>query len=162
MHNHRLSPFRKGKRQVLLGTAGGCTKASTGYTFSRIQEQAQAILTSLKENGSPVYQRKHKRRFHFYDTLLLNIIKYRPDILPRIFLALFEQNPPEKVLKFLDEKTQLLEEAQIFLKLPWPPFFAAIYRECVQRGLYLFSRYRKAVGFPRFHFGFSKKLSRSS
>ena len=89
-------------------------------------------------------------------------IKYRPDILPRIFLALFEQNPPEKVLKFLDEKTHLLEEAQIFLKLPWPPFFAAIYRECVQRGLYLFARYRKAVGFPRFHSGFSKKLSRSS
>jgi len=162
MHNQRLSPFRKGKREVLIGTAGGCSKASTGYTFSRIQEQAQAILGSLKKSGSPIYQEKKKGRFDFYDTLLLNIIKYRPDTLPHIFLALFKRNPSEKVLKFLDEKTNLREEALLFLRLPWPPFFAAIYRECVQRGLYTLSRHLSLSRLPLFNSGFYKRLSKSS
>ncbi|MEL6255491.1 MAG: lycopene cyclase family protein [Bacteroidota bacterium] len=159
MYNQRLSPNRNGKRQILLGTTGGCSKSSKGYTFDRIQEQSKVIVSSLKRNGDPIYSLKSKSRFNIYDTLLLNIIKYQPELIPHIFLSLFKQNSPEKVLKFLDEKTSLWEEASIFLRLPWPPFFRAIQREFLQRLSYILSRPQISLRFPLFNSSFNNRLS---
>lgn len=112
---------------VNIGTAGGLTKPSTGYTFLNIQEDSRNIVKALMQTGRPQYKLKQKRRFKFYDTLLLHIIQNRAENIKNIFSCLFKRNDFRKILKFLDEKTTIWEDIWIISRLPWKPFLLACY-----------------------------------
>lgn len=127
MTNHPF-PRKTGKHIYNLGTAGGFTKPSTGYTFSRIQEDTQALVRGLCEKGNPDYALPFIKRFAFYDSLLLYIIKNHGHKIRPIFHRLFSRNKFYKILRFLNEETTLWEELKILVRLPWAPFFNAIWR----------------------------------
>lgn len=95
-----------------IGTAGGQTKASTGYTFSFIQKQTEQIVRSMEVNGKPVALKK-PRRFNFYDTVLLRILYERKISGAEVFYDLFRKNRASKIFKFLDNETNLVEELQV-------------------------------------------------
>ena len=115
---------RKPKSNVIrLGTAGGDTKPTTGYTFQRVQESCQVILNEMEGKDSPTTE---KSRFEFYDELLLKIIRDQPEQVKKIMEFLFKNQPMNRILKFLDEDTNVLEEALIFGLLPWKPFLQAL------------------------------------
>ena len=122
MTNHRF-PTHEG-RIINMGTAGGQTKASSGYTFRFIQLHAAAIVRNLQKGNGPIVPAA-KKRFLFYDSVLLNIL-YK-DSVPgdKIFSRLFQKNPTEQVLKFLDNESSLLEEINIISSLPTWPFLKA-------------------------------------
>src|SRR3712207_9285871 len=44
---------RVGRRVLRLGTAGGATRASTGYTFAAMQRQAAAVAADLLVGRPP-------------------------------------------------------------------------------------------------------------
>ncbi|MEO1217970.1 MAG: lycopene cyclase family protein [Bacteroidota bacterium] len=115
-------------RIIHIGSAGGLTKASTGYTFHRIVEDSKALVKSMAYYGRPIPDLKATGRFAFYDRLLLWLVKNKPEKVPGIFLHLFSCNP-KSVFKFLAEKSNLLEEIGLFLRLPWPPFLTALWHE---------------------------------
>lgn len=115
-------------RIIHIGSAGGLTKASTGYTFHRIIEDSKALVKSMAYHGRPIPSLKATGRFAFYDRLLLWLVKNRPEKVPGIFLRLFSCNP-KHVFKFLAEKSNLIEEIGLFLRLPWPPFLTALWHE---------------------------------
>jgi lycopene beta-cyclase len=138
-------PRREGQHVMRIGTAGGMTKASTGFTFKNMQEDARQIVQQLELKGSPFYRQKQPARFRFYDTLLLHILKYYPAEAPRIFEKLFSSNQATRVLTFLDEKTSLAEEALMFMKLPWKPFLRSLWQHYAAP---VFSRRWKPVKTP--------------
>lgn len=108
-----------------LGTAGGQTKASTGYTFRFIQKQSEQIVNALV-NGSPLFSiAKPPSRFRFYDNTLLHILYH--DQLPgkQIFSTLFKKNDPRRVLRFLDNESTFADELKITSSLPTWPFLKA-------------------------------------
>ncbi len=109
-----------------LGTAAGLTKATTGYTFRRIQHDCQAIVQALSLTGSPYYDRKQQVRFNIYDNLLLYLIREEGSEVHHIFDRLFARNDFRKVLRFLDEETHLGEELYMMVRLPWAPFLRSI------------------------------------
>lgn len=121
-------PKRDSERVINIGTRGGMTKATTGYTFLNIQKDSQRIVDQLIRTGTPLYSNDRKKRYRFYDNLLLDIIKHEPEQLKRIMTVLFKRNKISRVLRFLDEKTALGTELLLLLRLPWLPFFRAIYR----------------------------------
>jgi len=92
-----------------IGAAAGRIKASTGYSFLRNQSQ---ISTHW--------------RFRVYDTLLIGIMRSKGQEISKIFPQLFAQNKSHTLFRFLDEKTQLFEEIQIFFKLPWKNFLTQL------------------------------------
>jgi len=120
-------PRQRGMRIIYIGTAGGFTKPSTGYTFLRIQEDCRRIVQQLITHQTPIYSPKTPKRFSFYDTLLLHIIAHRGHLLKEIFTKLFTRNDFRSILKFLDEKTHLWEDIWIIGRLPWKPFLRALY-----------------------------------
>lgn len=124
-------PRKAGKHIMRIGTAGGMTKASTGFTFKNMQEDARQIVQQLGKKATPFYRQKPAARFRFYDTLLLHILKYYPEDAPRVFEQLFRSNQATRVLTFLDEKTTLWQEAQMFMKLPWKPFLRSLWQHYV-------------------------------
>ena len=126
-------PFQqhRGRHIINLGTAGGFTKASTGYTFKNIQADVKAIVASLEASGSPHYQRKQKKRFSWYDTLLLHIILNKGQLTKAIFDVLFRKNDIRLILRFLDEETKWWEDIYILTRLPWMPFLQALWEHYV-------------------------------
>lgn len=108
-----------------IGMAGGRTKASTGFTFQRIQRQSTQIAHSLKQSGHPFYPKIPTHRFAWYDRVLLHILEENGAFGKFIFSDLFRRNPPQRVLKFLDEQTSLLEEARLTSSLDIPVFLRA-------------------------------------
>ena len=72
MTNADFPFFKNG--MYFIGTAGGQTKASTGYTFRFIQKQADEIVEELISKGTLSKNKKMKKRFYFYDSTLLHIL----------------------------------------------------------------------------------------
>jgi len=112
---------RQEKRMVNIGTAGGMTKPTTGYTFRNIQQDSRRLLEGLKTGQIHANVRAHAR-FNFYDRLLLGIIRDEPQQVQKIMSRLFKRNKMRNILKFLDEQTNILEEIRIFFSIPWAPF----------------------------------------
>lgn len=121
------APFaRRPSPHVLnIGTAGGCTKASTGYTFRRIQQQSRRIAAALAQTGRPFYREPTFNRHAYMDSVLLNVLVHRRSPGKQIFSDLFRKNPPQRVLRFLDEETSLLEDLQIMSSVDIPAFLRA-------------------------------------
>ena len=132
MTNYRF-PRNAGKHVVNMGTAGGFTKATTGYTFKRIQEDVQYMVAHLVTDGVPKHIPKSSARFSFYDDLLLYLIQEKPDLIKPIFERLFQKNPYQRILTFLDEETSFTEELLLLGRLPWQPFLDAIYKYYVRK-----------------------------
>lgn len=128
-------PRHQGKHILNMGTVGGMTKPTTGYTFKNIQRDALQIVQSLRQNQLHYFNPQKSRRFRFYDRLLLYLMKNEPHTIEAIMRSLFLSNDHRRVLKFLDEKTYLYEEAQIFLHLPWMPFLRSLYQVHIQKSI---------------------------
>lgn len=115
-------------RTFSIGEAGGLTKPTTGYTFSRMSSYAKQVVKCLEKGGRPPTWSGSSYRFRIYDILLLNLLCSEPDAGRNVFHRLFSENSMETVLTFLNEETHLSEELQIFSKMPYGPFFRSIAR----------------------------------
>ncbi|OCB75399.1 lycopene cyclase family protein [Flavobacterium crassostreae] len=122
-------PFwKKNSQRVLhIGTAGGWTKASTGYTFKNADKKSTALIAFLqKESDLTTF---HKRtKFWFYDLLLLDILDRDNQKGARIFSSMFQKGSPALIFKFLDEETSFYEDIRVILKCPKMPFIWSLIR----------------------------------
>jgi len=117
--------FPSGQNNIInIGTAGGQTKGSSGYTFNFIQKHSTAIVDALLQTGKPFIEQPPKR-FNFYDSVLLRVLTDAVVPGKKIFTDLFKNNPVQSVLKFLDNETSLSEELKIISSLPTLPFLKA-------------------------------------
>ncbi len=119
-------PVRLTPRIVNIGTAGGAVKPTTGYAFLAIQEQTRQIAERLLAGERPEWSATAHRRFRFYDTLLLHILQMDGDQAKSIFQRLFRRNDFETILRFLEERSSIWQEARIFASLPLAPFLRAL------------------------------------
>ncbi|WP_264532430.1 lycopene cyclase family protein [Flavobacterium sp. N502540] len=123
-------PFwKKNTKRVLnIGTAGGWTKASTGYTFRNADKKSGDLVEFLYSSSSIKMTSFHKRsRFWFYDLLLLDILYRHNELGSSIFSSLFKKGNSSLIFKFLDEETTLIEDVKVILKCPKRPFLRALF-----------------------------------
>ena len=119
---------QRGDAWIAIGVAGGLTKPTTGYTVARCIKDAYRLMQQYRLTGTFSPPPTAHWRFDWYDRLLLRIIRDEPAVVPHILWTLFERNPVERILRFLDEETRLREELLIFWSMPWRPFLRAIVR----------------------------------
>ena len=108
------------KNVVPIGTRANKVKPSTGYAFKNMYTHAKAIT-----NGSQ--PKAVSARFRLYDRLLILILALWPEKGRPIFQRLFAVKKTSYVLRFLDEKTSLWEDASMFYKLPVGVFLKACF-----------------------------------
>ncbi len=123
-------PTQEGK-VYFIGTAGGNTKASSGYTFTFIQKQCDEILKLLLQNKLPLTTPQPKR-FSLYDSTLLNILAKNKLQGHKVFMRLFAKNPAHKIFKFLDNETTIVEELKIMTTVQQWAFIKAAAKEIFQ------------------------------
>ncbi|HEX4877903.1 MAG TPA: lycopene cyclase family protein [Chitinophagaceae bacterium] len=119
--------FKKNGWQI--GTAGGQTKASSGYTFQFIQKQSDVIVSFLLDGKRLDNIPSTASRFRFYDNTLLYILYHGKLPGDKIFSRLFQKNKPQQVLRFLDNESSLAEELKIISTLPTWPFLKAALKQ---------------------------------
>jgi lycopene beta-cyclase len=120
-------PFwnKNSKNIINIGSAGGWTKASTGYTFKNASKKSKALVSFLSQEDD--FRKFHKRnKFWFYDLLLLDILDQKNYVGSSIFSAMFKNGNPSLIFKFLDEETSFAEDIQVILKCPKALFLKAL------------------------------------
>jgi len=108
-----------------IGTAGGWSKPSTGYTVKNSIKKIDIIINSLKQN-KPLSKIRFKNRFWYYDLLFLDVLIASKGKGSKVFSDLFKNNDPIKIFKFLDEKTSVFEELTIFLSVDIKTFVRSL------------------------------------
>ena len=129
MTNARFPFYQNGIYHI--GTAGGQTKASTGYTFQFIQKQSRHIVERLESNQSLKDITSTPARFHFYDSVLLRLLVDKIPEGHEIFCRLFRCNKASAIFKFLDNETTLREELRIISSLQFAPFLKAAIKQLI-------------------------------
>lgn len=120
-------PFHKeNNRQVTkIGTAGSWVKPSSGYSFKNAERFSRQLISNIKRNKIPS-EGITEKKFRFYDSLFLNILENRNHLGKEIFSNMYEKNPVWKIFRFLDEDTNLAEDAKIISAFDPLPFLKAM------------------------------------
>ncbi|MFW5706698.1 MAG: lycopene cyclase family protein [Bacteroidota bacterium] len=114
----------KSQRIINIGTAGGFTKPSTGYTFQFVQKHLEQVAARLRANQSPaVAPSLREQMFLWYDMTLLDVLLSGKLSGEQIFSSLFGKVPPERILAFLANESTFWEEFRIRNSVPMLPFF---------------------------------------
>ncbi|WP_336923966.1 lycopene cyclase family protein [Aquipuribacter sp. SD81] len=112
-----------GPRVLRLGTAGGATRGSTGYTFSAMLRDARAV-TDLLERGAlagtaPLHlPAPYPRRHRWFDAVQLRALEDGLVDGPAFFVRLFRRQPATRVLRFLDGATHVAEDVAVMSGAP--------------------------------------------
>ena len=104
------------KNKINIGSNGGMTRLSTGYTFLNIQDHSKYIANNI-ENIKNIKPYNIGKKYEFLDNIFLNVLKKHPDKMPKIFLNMFKA-PSKTVIKFLSNKSNIFEDLAIILKMP--------------------------------------------
>ena len=129
-------PFPRvgGKRIIFIGTKGGRVKASTGFAFHRTQRDSLAIVRSIETKGHPFDVAPSAGRYETFDAMLIEILANRGDLGAPIFAQLFQNNPIDRLLRFLDEQDGLWGNVKLMASVPWIPFIRAWFAVRARRG----------------------------
>ncbi|MBA4196774.1 MAG: lycopene cyclase [Chitinophaga sp.] len=118
---------------VNIGTAGGDTKGSSGYTFQFIQKRTAQIVTSVVKNQHPFKKASFvKRKFKLYDDVLLDVLQNKKMKGAELFTCIFQKNNPQTVLQFLDNETGLLQDLKIMSSVPMKIFLPVAIKKIFQ------------------------------
>ncbi|GGG13503.1 lycopene cyclase [Dokdonia pacifica] len=114
------------KRIIHIGSAGGWTKASTGFTFKHTLKKT-AILVDFLKTGKDLRAFSKRTRFWWYDLLLVDVLYRKNHLGAPIFGEMFKNNPTDRIFRFLDDETTFKEELQIIWSLPKKEFIKAVF-----------------------------------
>lgn len=129
------------EKVIIIGTLGGYIKASSGYCFTRTIEKNVLLAKTLME-GKTVSEKTLQSSFRFglYDSAMLNLLATGKLLGKEVFPNMFRLLKGDYVFKFLDEKTNLLQEIQVMMTVPKKWRFIKYYIIRVFRFVVKFSR----------------------
>ena len=117
--------YEKEKNKINIGTAGGMTRLSTGYTFLNIQEHSKYIRMNI-ENIQNAKKYEIGKKYQFLDKIFLKVLKKHPEKMPNIFYNMFAVSY-SAAIKFLSNKSNIVEDLSIILKMPKWIFIKSIF-----------------------------------
>ncbi|MGR3810541.1 lycopene cyclase family protein [Jiulongibacter sp. NS-SX5] len=115
-------------RITKIGTGGGWVRASTGYSFRNAGKLSRQLVSNIK-NGQKPEQGLFKPKYYFYDRLMLNVLRYENTIGPKFFAQIYRNNPLDRVFRFLDGESSLLDDLGVITSVSPMPFIRAVFRE---------------------------------
>jgi len=116
---------RNEKNKINIGTAGGMTRLSTGYTFLNIQEHSKYIRENI-DNISNAKKFEIDKKYQFLDEIFLRVLEKNPEKMSDIFFRMFKTSP-KTVIKFLSNKSNFFEDLSIIFKMPKFVFIKALF-----------------------------------
>ncbi len=120
-------PLLKSDNKVInIGSAGRMTRLSTGYTFLNIQEHSKYIVKNI-DKIDKVKIFNLGKKYEFLDKVFLKVIEHHPEKMPKIFFNMFKTSS-NTIIKFLSNKSNLIEDIKIIYKMPKLIFLKALFK----------------------------------
>ena len=116
----------KETNKINIGTAGGMTRLSTGYTFLNIQEHSKYIRMNI-ENIGKIKRYEVAKKYQFLDKIFLKVLENNPEKMPSIFFNMFSTSS-STAIKFLSNKSNIVEDISVILKMPKFTFITALFK----------------------------------
>ena len=118
MTNHIFKNTVK-ENVITIGTLGGYVKASSGYCFTRTIEKNIALASVIMSQKTVSKQVLESHfRFNLYDSAMLSLLASGKLLGKQVFPSMFRIIKGDHVFRFLDEKTNFLQEIQVMLTVP--------------------------------------------
>ena len=130
-----MSRFPYGEPQkhvTLIGTRGGAVRASSGYAFTRIQLQSDALSASFM---SGEIRLNLLRVLDYFDSIFLEVLSKYPERMPQYFELLFSRVSSVRLTRFMESRPTFFDLVAIMLSLPTWPFLMAAFRNFLTRPL---------------------------
>ena len=119
------SDFKNDGKTINIGSAGGMTRLSTGYTFLNIQEHSKYIVKNIDTIGkTKAYN--IGRKYQLLDKIFLKVLENHPEKMPNIFFNMFKTSS-NTAIKFLSNKSNVFEDINIISKMPKLIFMKALF-----------------------------------
>jgi lycopene beta-cyclase len=119
-------PHRRGRSVYRIGTAGGATRASTGYTFAAVQRQSRSIAAQLRAGRPLRMPLPYGRRARAMDAVMLRALDSGRVDGADFFGRLFRGVPGERLLRFMDGSSRLHEDLLIGSRTPVLPMLRTV------------------------------------
>lgn len=119
-------PPRAGRSVFRIGTAGGATRPSTGYTFSAVQRQSRSLAAALRTGRPPRPASPYRARSLAMDAVMLRALDTGRVDGAAFFTGLFRSVPPARLFRFLDGSAPLREELLVGLRTPVVPMLRTV------------------------------------
>lgn len=124
-----VNPY--GQHVINIGTAGGSSKPSTGYTFYFIQKNTKEVISQLEAGTKLLIPYKRKSRFLLYDKILLEVLDKKNIPARNVFKTLFQKNNISSLLAFLNEESSAREDLSILNSVPKKEFIMAALKKII-------------------------------
>ena len=117
--------IKNNSKTIYIGSAGGMTRSSTGYTFLNIQEHSKYIVKNL-DKIEKIKKYNIGKKYQFLDKIFLRVLKNNPDKMPKIFFKMFQASS-SCIIKFLSNKSNIFEDINIIRRMPKLIFMRALF-----------------------------------
>ena len=117
--------FKSDDKTINIGSAGGMTRLSTGYTFLNIQEHSKYIVKNI-DTIEKTKAYNIGRKYQFLDKIFLKVLENHPEKMPKIFFNMFKTSS-NTAIKFLSNKSNVFEDINIISKMPKLIFMKALF-----------------------------------
>jgi lycopene beta-cyclase len=121
------------QKWIKIGTPAGFVKSTSGYSFLRTQKICKNLVHNLSEGNLQARLMEKSSFKRFIDKVFLRVLGESEISGNEIFEALFKNNSPVLILKFLEEDTNILEDLKIMSSVQTGPFFKAAISELFKK-----------------------------
>tara|TARA_B100001113_G_C20749590_1_gene466003 strand:- start:138 stop:602 length:465 start_codon:yes stop_codon:yes gene_type:complete len=118
--------FKNDDKNIHIGSAGGMTRLSTGYTFLNIQNHSKYIVKNFDEIEK-IKKFNIGKKYQFLDKIFLRVLERYPEKMPKIFSDMFKSSS-NTIIKFLSNKSNIFEDINIISKMPKLIFVKALFK----------------------------------
>ncbi len=119
-------PVRVGRSVFRIGTAGGATRPSTGYTFAAVQRQSRTIAAQVRSGGRLRVASPYGAWPRAMDAVMLRAVDSGRVDGGEFFSGLFRTVPGERLLRFLDGTSRGYEDVLVGLRTPVAPMLRTV------------------------------------
>ncbi len=117
--------FKNDDKTINIGSAGGLTRLSTGYTFLNIQEHTEYIVKNINKIKK-IKTFNLGKKYQFLDKVFLRVLEKHPEKMPKIFFNMFKTSS-NTIIKFLSNKSNVYEDINIISRMPKLVFIKALF-----------------------------------
>jgi lycopene beta-cyclase len=124
-------PRAQGPRVIPCGVAGGAARAATGYAFSGIGRQIDALLAQFSRvTPEPALQPPsvYSWRAQTMDSIFLRVIRQEPERMADIITTMAKRLSADQFAEFLSDHGGWLPVLRTIWKVPKRPFLRAVLR----------------------------------
>tara|TARA_A100001015_G_scaffold97702_1_gene108484 strand:+ start:2335 stop:3402 length:1068 start_codon:yes stop_codon:yes gene_type:complete len=118
--------FKNDDKYINIGSAGGMTRLSTGYTFLNIQNHSKYIVRNI-DKIEKIKKFSLRKKYQFLDKIFLRVLEKYPEKMPKIFYEMFKTSS-NTVIKFLSNKSNIFEDISIINRMPKLIFIKALFK----------------------------------